>query len=205
MKTLYESILDSEYDVLKNADKKGARFLKGEEILRKMKPKLDEIFRADTEFPMLDFLESHGLRLDKNAVKKIVDKLKKKLPSDAKFGMNKYGVKQIADQHVEDYGSARANPPYGFYLIGIKCAIDGLRPGSISTRSVDEEILHLYETFIYALDIPETKDMLDKLDEYFEDYTTEKEIKISNSYVLKSNLGGQYRKYDFRHLKKELL
>ena len=47
--------------------------------------------------------------------------------------------------------------------------------------------------------------MLDKLDEYFEDYTTEKEIKISNAYVLKSNIGGQYRKYDFRHLKKELL
>ena len=204
MKSIYESLLDDQYDILNSADKKGARLLKGERILRMMKPKLDEILQSRTEFSMLHFLEDHGFRLDKDNVKKIVGKLKKKLPLNARFG-RKYGVRQLADQRVEDYGSARANPPYGFYLIRIECATDGPRPGSISTRSVDEEILHLYETAIYALDIPETKDMLDKLDEYFDGYTTEEEIKITNSYILKSKIGGKYRIYDLRHLKKELL
>jgi hypothetical protein len=202
MKSLYESILDN--DIVSKADKEGARFLKGEEILRKMKPELDKIFQASTEFPMRDFLEDHGFRLDKDTVKKIVGKLKKKLPPNARFG-RKYGVRQLADQHVEDYGSARSNPPYGFYRIEIEYVTDGHRPGSISTSSVDEEILHLYEAVLYALEIPETKDMLDKLDEYFEDYTTKEEIKISNSYTLKSKVGGKYRIYDFHHLKKELL
>ena len=202
MKTLYESILDN--DILDKVDKKGYRFLKGEAMLRMMKPKLDMILQARTEFPMLNFLEDHGFRLDKNAIKKIVDKLKKKLPSNAKFG-RKYGVRQLADQPVEEYGSAWATPPFGFYRIGIEYATDGPRPGSISTDSSDEELLHLYETVIYALDIPETKDMLDKLDEYFEDYTTEETIKVSNSYTLKSRVGGKYRIYDLRHLKKELL
>jgi len=204
MKSIYESLLDDQYDILNGADKKGARFLKGEAMLRMMKPKLDKIFYASTEFPMLNFLEDHGFRLDENTVKKIVGKLKKKLPSNARFG-RKYGVRQLADQRVEDYGSARSNPPYGFYRIEIEYVTDGPRPGSISTSSVDEEILHLYETVLYALDIPETKDLLDKLDEYFEDYTTEEEIKITNSYTMKSKVGGKYRIYDLRHLKKELL
>jgi len=202
MKSLYESILDS--DLVDKADKKGDRYVKAEELIRKMKPKLALIFQASTEFPMLNFLEDHGFRLDKNTVKKIVDKLKKKLPSGVKFG-TEYGVRRISDQHVEGYGSAWSNPSYGFYRIEIEYVTDGPRRGSISTGSIAEELLHLYETFICALEIPETKDMLDKLDEYFEDYTTKEEIKISNSYTLKSKVGGKYRIYDFHHLKKELL
>jgi hypothetical protein len=202
MKSLYESILDN--DIVSKADKKGDRFLKGEAMLRAIKLKLEEIFYASTEFPMLHFLEDHGFRLDKDNVKKIVGKLKKKLPPNARFG-RKYGVRQLADQSAEDYGSARSNPPYGFYRIEIEYVTDGSRPGSISTSSLDVEVLHLYEAVLYALDIPETKDLLDKLDEYFEDYTTKEEIKISNSYTLKSKVGGKYRIYDFHHLKKELL
>ena len=202
MKSLYESILDS--DIVSKADNKGGRYVKAKGLIFKMKSKLDRIFHANTEFPMLEFLEDHGFRLDKNTIKKIVDKLKKKLPTDAKFGQ-KYGVRQLADQNVEEYGSARSNPPFGYYKVDIEYATNGPRPRTMGFHNLDEEILHLYETFIYALDIPETKDMLDKLDEYFEDYTTAEEIKVTDLYILKSRIGGKYRIYDFYHLKKELL
>ncbi len=205
MKSLYESILDNENDILQNVDKKGAIFLKGEEILRKMKPRLDKIFHASTEFPMKAFLENNGLRLTKSDIEKIVNKLGKKLPPYAKFGMAKYGVHHLADQNVEEYGTAHSNPPFGFYKIEIEYAATGPRPRSISISDLDEEILQLYETSIYVLEIPETKDMLDKLNEYFEDYTTEEEIKISNSYIIKSKIGGKYRVYNLKRLKKELL
>ena len=199
MKSLYESILDTEGDILKNVDKKGTRFLKAEKILQKMKPSLDKIFQAKTEFPMKAFLENNGLRLDKSDVKKIVNKLKKKLPSDAKFG-RKYGVSRLADQNVEDYGTAWADPQFGYYKIDIRYA-----PGGHPDDDLIEDILLVYDTALYVLDIPETKSITDVLDEHFEDYIVEEEVKLSRWYILKSKIGGKYRIYDFYHLKKELI
>ncbi len=200
MKSLYESILDTEDDILKSVDKKGAIFLKAKEILQKMKPMLDGIFQAkwSTEVPMQTFLEDNKLRLVKDDVKKIVNKLKKKLPPDAKFG-SKYGIRRLADQNVEDYGTTFSDPRFGYYNI----SIDYVTGRSLDTLT--EHILELHETAIYALDIPETKSIIDVLDEHFEDYIVTEKIKISSWGVLKSEIGGKYRIYDFRHIKKELL
>ena len=62
---------------------------------------IDNVLNAHSEFPMLLFLEGNNLRLDKNTIKKIVNKLKKTLPEGALFGMTSYGIPQIAKQTVE--------------------------------------------------------------------------------------------------------
>ena len=160
---------------------------------------IDKILNARSEFPMMRFLEENNLRLDKDNVKKIVNKLKKTLPSDAKFGMTKYGVRRLADQRLEDYGTTIIDPKYGYYNINIEY---GQKRGY---DSLIERILELHETGIYALDIPETKSIIDVLDKHFKDYTAKEEVKLHQWYNLKSEIGGKYRIYSFKDLTKEFI
>ena len=197
MKSLYESILDSTKSGLKSF------------VWDKTKPVIDKILNANSEFPMLWFLEGNNLRLDKDTVKKIINKLKKVLPKDALFGMNQYGVHQIAKQAVEKWDIARFNNPrYGYYCIEIEYAVrDENR--RIRQRILNEYIIWLTENGICALDIPQTKSILDELDTHFDKYDTQNEVSLTSTYDpesnIESNLGAKYRVYSFKDLKKEFI
>ena len=201
MKSLYESILDDE-DVLVNNAKD---FNNWKIIYNKTKPVIDDILNSPLEFDMRWFLEENNLRLDKDVIKKIANKLKKVLPKEALFGRI-YGVPQIAKQRVEDYNSVNyANPKYAHYRISISYAFYDTMRGTrgVAQSSKNEYIIYLTQDFIYALDIPETKNILDELDTHFAKYVTQDDIKGDNKYTIKSNIGGKYRVYSFKDLIKE--
>ena len=61
------------------------------------------------------------------------------------------------------------------------------------------------EDGICALDIPETKSMLNELDTHFDKYDIQKEVNLTSTYSLESKLGGKYRIYSFKYLKKEFI
>jgi hypothetical protein len=205
MKTLNEyikeSILDDEDVLIGNAKD----FINWKIIYDKTKPVIDDILNSPLEFDMGWFLEENNLRLDKDVVKKIVNKLKKALPKEALFGRI-YGVPQIAKQRVEDYRSVNyANPKYAYYKISISYAFyDTLRDTRRITQSSENEyIIYLTKDFIYALDISETKNILDELDTHFAKYVTKDDIKRDDKYTIESNIGGKYRVYSFKDLIKE--
>lgn len=201
MKTLYESILDNEDVLINNAND----FINWKIIYDKTKPVIDDILNSHTEFRMEWFLEGNNLRLDKDVVKKIVNKLKKVLPKEALFGSS-YGVKQIAKQSVEKYDSVNhTNPKYAYYMISISYAFYDTWKGKrrVAESSEGEYIIYLTKDFIYALDIPETKNILDELDTHFAKYVTQDDIKIYDKYTMESNIGGKYRVYSFKDLIKE--
>ena len=193
MKSLYESILSS--------TKSGLRSF----VWDKTKPVIDNVLNARSEFPMLWFLEGNNLRLDNDTVKKIVNKLKKVLPEKALFGINQYGVHQIAKQTVEKYDTARfTNSRCGYYCIEIEYAIrDENR--KIRQRTLNEYIIWLTEDSICALDIPDTKSMLTELDSHFDKYDIQNVVNLTSTYSLESKLGGKYRVYSFKDLKKEFI
>ena len=152
------------------------------------------------------FLEDNNLRLDKDNVKKIVNKLKKALPEGALFGY-KYGVPQIAKQFVEKYDTIKfTSIKYAYYEIEIAYAhrTDLYRHG-ISQTEKREFIIYLTDDCIYALDIPETKSILAELDDHFSKYTTQDEVKLSDTFKMKSKIGGKYRVYSFKDLTKEFI
>lgn len=195
MKTLYETILGSTKSGLKSF------------VWDKTKTVIDNVLNANSEFYMKWFLEGNNIRLDKDTVKKIVNKLKKKLPEGALFGMKQYGVQQIDKQTVEAYATAKfANPKYAFYRIKIEYGIREY--GSyrkISQTAMLEFLIYLTEDHIYALDIPETKNILDELDTHFAKYETRNEVNLTSTYHVKSKLGGKYRVYSFKDLTKEFV
>ncbi len=197
MKSLYESILSS--------TKTGLRSF----VWDKTKPVIDKILNANSEFPMLWFLEGNNLRLDKDTVKKVVNKLKKVLPKKALFGMDQYGVPQIAIQTVEKWDTTRfTNQRYAYYCIEIEYAIrDENR--KIRQRALNEYIIWLTEDGICALDIPETKSILNELDTHFDKYDIQNEVNLTSTYNpesnIESNLGAKYRVYSFKDLKKEFV
>ena len=61
------------------------------------------------------------------------------------------------------------------------------------------------EDSIYALDIPETKNILDELDTHFAKYTTQDKVEIVDKYSMESSIGGKYRIYSFKDLTKEFV
>lgn len=195
MKSLYESILSS--------TKTGLRSF----VWDKTKPVIDRVLNANSEFPMLWFLEGNNLRLDNDVVKKIVNKLKKVLPEKALFGINQYGVHQIAKQTIEKYNTVGPNNSrHAYYDIEIEYAIRPLaQHRGISQTSLIENIIYLTEDNIYALDIPETKSMLKELDTHFDKYDIQNIVNLTSSYSLESKLGGKYRIYSFKDLKKEFI
>ena len=195
MKSLYESILSSTKSGLKSF------------VWDKTKPVIDDVITARTEFPMLWFLEGNNLRLDKDTVNKIVNKLKKVLPKNAVFGRN-YGIRQIDKQNVEEYNSANSpnHLKYSYYKIEIEYAIRPLgKSRSVSRTGMSEFLIYLTEDCIYALDIPETKSILNELDTHFAKYVTQDEVKLTDSYTIWSKLGGKYRIYSFKDLIKEFV
>lgn len=195
MKSLYESILNSTNSGLHAP------------IWNKTKPVIDSVLSAFSEFRMGWFLEGNNLRLeDKDTIKKIVNKLKKVLPEGALFGSS-YGIPQIAKQHVEKYNtSLHAHPRYAYYEIEISYArrTDFYRHG-ISQTEISEYLICLTDDYIYALDIPETKSILDSLDKHFTKYTTQDEVKLIDTFMMKSKIGGKYRVYSFKDIKKEFI
>lgn len=193
MKSLYESILSS--------TKSGLRSF----VWDKTKPVIDKILNANSEFPMLWFLEGNNLRLDNDTVKKIINKLKKVLPKEALFGINQYGVPQIAKQTIESWDTSRfTNQRCAYYCIEIEYAIrDENR--KIRQKTLNEYIIWLTEDGICALDIPETKSMLNELDTHFDKYDTQNIVNLTSTYSLKSKLDGKYRVYSFKDLTKEFV
>ena len=173
----------------------------------KTKQIVDDVLNANSEFPMEWFLEGNNLRLDSDTIKKIVNKFRKALPKGACFGISDYGVPQIAKQDVEQYDSVRfTDPKYAYYKIEIEYAIRN-SPSSyhMSQTEMEEFLVYLTEDYIYALDIPETKSILDELDTHFVKYTTQDEVKLTATYKMRSNIGGKYRIYSFKDLKKDFV
>lgn len=167
---------------------------------------IDTILNAKSEFPMLWFLEENNLRLDKDTVKKIVNKLKKALPEGALFGSS-YGIPQIAKQHVEWYDTVKfTSTRYAYYKIEITYGTKPWGPyRGVSQTEMAEFLIYLTDDYIYALDIPETKSILAEFDNHFAKYTTQDEVKLSNTYKMKSKTGGKYRVYSFKDLTKEFI
>lgn len=177
-------------------------------ILNKIKPIIDKIINSNSVFPMEWFLEGNNLRLEKDTVKKIVNKLKKVLPERALFG-DTYGVPQIAKQNVEECDSVNYSyllKKYAYYKIKIEYAYrpDFYEP-SISVTEKSEYIIYLTDDYICALDIPETKSILYNLDEHFTKYTTQDEVKLTDTHKMKSKIGGKYRVYSFKDITKEFV
>ena len=196
MKSLYESILSSTKSGLKPF------------VWDKTKPVIDNILNANSEYPMEWFLEGNNLRLDNDTIKKIVNKLKKVLPEKALFGMNQYGVPQIAKQRVECWNTSKTtNPRFAYYCIEIGYAIrNGLSfDNRIRSRILIEKLIWLTEDNICALDIPETKSILNELDTHFDKYDIQNVVNLTSTYSLESKLGGKYRIYSFKDLKKEFI
>ena len=167
---------------------------------------IDTVLNANSEFRMIWFLENNNLRLDKDVVKKIVNKLKKALPEGAIFGRS-YGIPQIAKQSVEKYDTVKfTSTRYAYYKIEISYGVEPWGPHKgVSQTEKSEFLIYLTDDCIYALDIPETKSILAELDDYFSKYTTQDEVKLSDTYKRKSVIGGKYRVYSFKDLTKEFI
>ena len=198
MKTLKESIL--------SRSSHGGEGFKEQRRNEMIKQVIDNVLNAHSEFHMLWFLEGNNLRLDKDTVKKIVNKLKKVLPEGALFGMTSYGVPQIAKQQAEWYNTVNRYR-YAYYRIEIEYAFrtTARHMNGISSTTLIEDIICLTEDSIYALDIPETKSILDELDTHFAKYVTQDEVEIVDKYSMESSIGGKYRIYSFKDLIKEFV
>ena len=196
MKTLKESIL--------SRSSHGAEGFKEQRRNEMIKQVIDKVLNAHSEFHMIWFLERNNLRLDKDTVKKIVNKLKRVLPEGTLFGMTSYGVPQIAKQQAEWYDTVNIYK-YAYYRIEIKYAFRTTtrHMNGISTKTLIEDIICLTEDSIYALDIPETKSILDELDTHFAKYMTQDKVEIVDKYSMESSIGGKYRIYSFNDLIKE--
>lgn len=193
MKSLYESILDSTKSGLKSA------------VWDKTKPVIDNVLNSHSD-AMRQFIDGNNLKLNKDDVKKIVNKLKNVLPKGAVFGAC-YGIPQIAKQDVEKYNTINySTTRYACYKIEIEYGTRPWGPYShVSETTIDEFLIYLTEDYIYALDIPETKSMLDSLDKHFTKYTAQDKVKLTNTYKMKSNIGGEYRIYSFKDITKEFI
>ena len=198
MKTLKESIL--------NHSSHGAEGFREQRRNEMIKQVIDKVLNASSEFRMLWFLEGNNLRLNKDTVKKIVNKLKRVLPEGALFGMTSYGVPQIAKQQTEWYDTVNSYK-YAYYRIEIKYAFRTTvrHMNGMLTKTLIEDIICLTEDSIYALDIPETKSILDELDTHFAKYTTQDKVEIVDKYSMESSIGGKYRIYSFKDLIKEFV
>lgn len=199
MKTLKESILNSA-----NHSGEGFKAQRRNEMTKQV---IDNVLNAHSEFPMLWFLEGNNLRLDNDTIKKIVNKLKKTLPKEAIFGMTGYGVPQIAKQKVEKYDTVNyPSRKYSYYKIEISYGTKPWGPyRGVAQTEKSEFLIYLTYDYIYALDIPETKSILDELDTHFAKYVTQDEVKLTDTYKMKSNIGGKYRIYSFKDLTEEFV
>lgn len=195
MKTLYETILTSTNSGLQAT------------IWNKTKPVIDSVLNSSSEFQVEWFLEGNNIRLDKDTTKKIVNKLKKVLPEGALFGY-RYGIPQIAKQNIEGYGVIKhTNPRFAYYRIEIEYAYiwhEFFKSG-VSTKIFVENLICLTGDYIYALDIPETKSILNNLDKHFSKYVIQDEVKLTDTYTMQSKIGGKYRVYSFKDIIKEFI
>lgn len=128
------------------------------------------------------------------------------MPEGALFGY-KYGIPQIAKQNVEKYSTIKhINPRYAYYKIKIAyCYRTELYRHSFSETEMGVLIICLTEDYIYALDIPETKSILNNLDKHFTKYVIQDEVKLTDTYIIKSKIGGKYRVYSFKDIIKEFI
>lgn len=186
MKTLYESIL--------GASRAGKSAIDEEKTIELA----CAIINGSSEFPMKGFIEENGLLLDKQITEKVAKMLSKIRPDGTSFG--KFAVrtlKQQIEMNPTNFSSVKwTNPKYAYYGIELEYAIQttGRRGGS---GRLIQCIVKLFEDKIEALDIPETKSIIDVLSEHFSKYSTTKGTKGEDL--------GDYRTYYFKDIKKQFI
>ena len=190
MKSLFETILKST-----NSGKQSY-------IQQKTKEVVDKVLTSTGDMVMFQFLEKNKLWLDRETCKRIATKLKKVIPHDAVVGA--YGSSSFerqAKNGFDDYGTLNG---HGYYdiLLDYGRKMSSTR-GSISTEM--ERIIALLPDRILVDAIPETKDIIDVLNQHFEKYTEKVEIRYSNHSFFASRFGAKYLEYKFEDLKKEFV
>ena len=193
MKTLYESILDDE-DVLIQKHKESV-------ILHEVKNLVNKLGEdtQDYSFEKYKFFKKNDFLLDSKQIEKIAKIMVQNIPN-GKPGRS--GIKSL--KYQLDYGIER------FRAIGSEKSISYsliVKYGTTWGASSEVEyIIYIDENATYVLDTKETKDILDKMDEFFDGYTLVDSItyKYTSSKMMnqKSICKANYRRYEYVNMKK---
>lgn len=190
MKTLYESILSS--------TKSGKDVVIPNEI-----KKLIEVLNSDIfdDVPQkYQFFKKNDLLLDNKSIQKLAEKIVKSIKDKNDGDKPKPGLKKQLDKGIESFTQQvgiRDSVTYAL-IIGIE---------EVWGTSLKKEfIISIDEDNVYVLDTPETKHIVNKMNDYFT-----KNIKSSHCILFsesgkpiakKSIIAAPYFKYDYKDMKK---
>ena len=191
MKTLYETILSS--------TKAGKDVVITQEI-KKLIEKLNKGF-FDATSVKYQFFKKNDLLLDKKSIQKLAENIVKSIKDKNSGDKPKPALKKQLSNGIEsfaDYVGTRDSIMYSL-LINID---EGW-----GTSGKKEIVISIDEDNVYVLDTPETKHLVNKMDEYFSKHTkTDECIYFTNSGkpIIKKSIikGTTYLKYDYKDMKK---
>lgn len=190
MKTLYESILSS--------TKSGKDIVIPKEIKKLIEKLNSDIFDDDPQ--KHQFFKKNDLLLSDSEVKKLAEKIVKSIKDKNSSDKPKPGLKKQLDKGIESYTQhvgVRDSVTYSLFI-----SID--EGWGISLKK--EIVISIDEDNVYVLDAPETKHIVNKMNEYFT-----KNIKSSHCILFsesgkpiakKSIISAPYFKYDYKDMKK---
>jgi hypothetical protein len=190
MKTLYESILSS--------TKSGKDVVIPNEIKKLIEVLNSDIFDDDPQ--KHQFFKKNDFLLSNSEVKKLAEKIVKSIKDKNSSDKPKPGLKKQLDKGVECFSQ----------LVGVRDSVTyslfiGIDEGW-GTSLKKEIIISIDEDNVYVLDAPETKHIVNKMNEYFT-----KNIKSSHCILFsesgkpiakKSIIAAPYFKYDYKDMKK---
>lgn len=189
MKTLYESML--------NAAKSEETVILHDEV-KNLVNKLGEDTQDDSH-EKYKFFKKNDFLLNDKQIEKIAKIMVQKIP-DGKPGRS--GIKSLKyqlDGGIQRFRAIGSEKSISYSLI--------VKYGTTwGASSKSEYIIYIDENATYVLDTKETKDILDKMDEFFDGYTLVDSItyKYNSSKMMnkKSICKENYRKYEYINMKK---
>ena len=191
MKTLYESILGS--------TKAGKDVVITQEIKELIEKLNSNIF--DDKSDKYQFFKKNDLLLDNKSIQKLAENIVKSIKAKNSSDKPKPALKKQLSVGIEsfsDYVGTRDSIMYSLFI-----NIDE----GWGTSGKKEIVILIDEDNVYVLDTPETKHLVNKMDEYFNKHTKTNECVYfteKGKQVIKKSLisGATYLKYDYKDMKK---
>ena len=191
MKTLYESILSSTAS--------GTDIIIEKEI-KELIEKLNANFFDDRSVKY-QFFKKNDLLLDNKSIQKLAENIVKSIKDKNSSDKPKPALKKQLSDGIEsfsDYIGTRDSILYSLHI-----NIDE----GWGTSGKKEILILIDEDNVYVLDVPETKHLVNTMNEYFNKHTKTNECvyftKNGKSIPKKSLISGAtYLKYDYKHMKK---
>ena len=191
MITLYESILSS--------TKSGKDIVIHKEIKKLIEKLNTNIF--DDKSDKHKFFKKNDLLLDSKSIQKLAENIVKSIKAKNSGDKHKPALKKQLSSGIESFSDYVGTRDAIMYSLHIN--IDE----GWGTSGKKEIVILIDEDNVYVLDTPETKHLVNTMDEYFIKHTKTNECVYFTSNgkpVIKKSLisGAKYLKYDYKDMKK---